>query len=84
MSAMFELPLHSETLSAEELVEISGSSRKNDQIDWLKRNGWIFHQNKAGMPVIGRLYARMKLAGINPAAMAMNDRGWQLDTAKVR
>ena len=84
MTAMFELPLHSETLTADEVIDISGSSRKNDQIEWLKRNGWIFHQNRAGMPVIGRLYARMKLAGINPAAMAMSDRGWQLDTAKVR
>jgi hypothetical protein len=84
MSAMFELSLHSETLSADELIDISGSSRRNDQIDWLKRNGWVFHQNRAGPPVIGRLYARMRLAGINPTAMAMNDRGWQLDTSKVR
>ncbi|KRC02408.1 hypothetical protein ASE26_20395 [Duganella sp. Root198D2] len=84
MSAMFELPLHSETLSADELIDISGSTRKNDQIDWLKRNGWVFHQNRAGSPVIGRLYARMRLAGINPTAIAMNDRGWNLDTSKVR
>ncbi|WP_373922406.1 DUF4224 domain-containing protein [Duganella sp. Root198D2] len=81
---MFELPLHSETLSADELIDISGSTRKNDQIDWLKRNGWVFHQNRAGSPVIGRLYARMRLAGINPTAIAMNDRGWNLDTSKVR
>jgi hypothetical protein len=85
MSAMFELPLQSETLSAEEISDISGCSRKNDQIDWLQRQGWVFIQNRAGAPIIGRLYARLKLAGINPAAMSMPAAaGWQPDFSKVR
>lgn len=85
MSAIFEIPLQSETLSADEVTDISGCSRKGDQIEWLKRNGWLFIQNRAGAPIIGRLYARLKLTGINPAQLAAPaDMGWQPDFSKVR
>lgn len=85
MTAIFELTLPSETLSAEEITDISGCSRKNDQIDWLSQNGWVFIKNKAGAPIIGRLYARLKLAGINPASLAAPDQNdWRLDLANVR
>lgn len=85
MGTIFELSLQSETLSAEEISDISGCSRKGDQIDWLQRNGWVFLQNRAGAPIIGRLYARLKLAGINPLALvAPAAAGWQPDFSKVR
>ena len=84
MTAIFEVPIQTETLSVEELFEISGCSRKRDQIDWLTLNAWVFFQNRAGIPVVGRLYARMKLAGINPISLAAASGGWQLDTSKVR
>jgi hypothetical protein len=86
VSAIFELPLQSETLSPEEIVDISGCARKADQVDWLKSNNWVFVQNRAGLPIVGRLYARMRLAGINPATLAANSGGssWQIDTSKVR
>jgi hypothetical protein len=47
MSAMFELTLPTETLSDEEVSDISGCSRKTDQVDWLTKNGWMFFQNRA-------------------------------------
>jgi len=85
MTAIFEMALPSETLSAEEIADISGCSRKNDQIDWLSQNGWVYIRNKAGAPIIGRLYARLKLAGINPASLAApNQNDWRLDLANVR
>ncbi len=85
MSAIFEMTLPSETLSDEEVSEISGCSRKNDQVDWLNKNGWLFILNRAGAPKIGRLYARLLLAGINPSTlMAPAAGGWSLDTSKVR
>lgn len=84
MGAMFEYPLTSETLPPEELAAITGASRKADQETWLKKNGWVFFLNRAGAPVVGRLYARMKLAGINPADVASNDAGWSLDLSRVR
>ncbi|MDK6078963.1 DUF4224 domain-containing protein [Massilia varians] len=85
MTAIFEMPLPSETLSPDEISDISGCSRKSDQIDWLMQNGWVFIKNRAGAPIIGRLYARLKLAGINPAALAAPEAsGWQLDTSTIR
>jgi len=85
MSAMFELPLPSETLEPEEIVKISGCKRDSDQVDWLKKNNWVFFQNRSGAPIIGRLYARLKMAGINPAMLATPEAsGWQLDMANVR
>lgn len=86
MSAIFELHLPSETLTADEVSEISGCQRKNDQVDWLNRNHWIFHKNKAGLPIVGRLYARMMLAGINPAALTGANQAstWGIDMSKVR
>lgn len=86
MSAIFELHLPSETLTTEEVVDITGCARRADQLTWLNRNGWIYHTNKAGMPIIGRMFARMKMAGINPAALASSPQagGWNMDMSKVR
>ena len=85
MSAMFELPISSEVLTEEEVNEISGCVRKSDQVDWLTKNGWVFFQNRAGTPKIGRLYARLRMAGINPVALATPAAGgWQFDASKVR
>lgn len=86
MSAIFELAIPSETLTADEVSDISGCKRAGDQIEWLTRNGWVFIQNRAGVPIIGRLYARLKLAGINPALLAAptDGGGWQPDFSKVQ
>lgn len=84
MTAIFEVPIQSETLSQDEISEISGCSRKGDQVEWLTSNRWIFFKNRAGTPVVGRLYARMRLSGINPMALASAAEGWQLDVSKVR
>lgn len=65
MAAIFDMPIESETLNCEEIAQITGCARKGDQLEWLDGNGWIFHKNKAGEPIVGRLYARFKLAGID-------------------
>lgn len=83
MSAIFEMVLASETLTPDEVSEISGSKRQNDQVEWLKRNGWAFHKNKAGAPIVGRLYARLKLAGIDAQVLTTNG-GWSPDFSQVR
>ena len=82
MSAIFEMTIPTETLDHDEIVQISGCSRKSDQIDWLTSNGWIYHRNKAGEPVVGRLYARLKMSGINAANLATPG-GWTPDFSKV-
>lgn len=65
MTALFEMSLNSETLTDDELREITGCSRASDQLKWLEANGWLFHISRANSPIVGRLYARMKMAGIN-------------------
>ena len=83
MSAIFEMPIKSETLEPDELVQITGCSRKNDQIEWLLSNGWTFHKNKAGEAIVGRLYARLKMAGITPAELTITG-GWVPDFTGIR
>lgn len=70
MTAIFDFPLLSEILSPEEVGDITGAVRKGDQIEWLTCNGWAFHRNRAGEPIVGRMYARLRMAGINPAHLA--------------
>ncbi|GAB7128747.1 hypothetical protein JCM19000A_32550 [Silvimonas sp. JCM 19000] len=82
MGAIFDMPLASETLAAEEIIQITGCSRKHDQIEWLTNNGWTFFKNRAGEPIIGRLFARLKLSGINPTVLATG--GWSPDFGNVK
>lgn len=83
MTAFFEMPMASETLSSEELSQISGCARRSDQIAWLQAEGWTFVKNKAGEPIVGRLYARLRLSGISPNALAASG-NWSPDLSKVR
>lgn len=83
MSALFELPLSSETLSQDEVVAITGCSRRGDQIAWLAAAGWTHVTNRAGEPVVGRLYARLRLSGITPSALVQNG-GWTPDFSALR
>ena len=83
MNALFEMPLQSEILTHDEIAELCGSPRRAGQVEWLTNNGWVFVRNRSGDPIVGRLYARLKLAGINPAAIGVNS-GWVPDFSKVR
>ena len=83
MSAIFELTIASETLTIDEISAISGAARKAEQIAWLTKNGWLHHKTRAGEPVVGRLYARLKLAGINPGALTAPG-GWMPDLSQVK
>ena len=83
MNAMFALPIDSETLTGEELQQISGCARRNDQISWLDSAGWTYVRNRAGEPIVGRMYARLKLAGINPGVLPQAG-AWDLDVRTIR
>lgn len=78
MSALFEFPLMSETLSDAEVKEITGAKTAQAQRAWLKGNGWNYLVKKSGHPVVGRLYARLKFSGISPAEM-MPKGAWSPD-----
>lgn len=72
-----------EILSEEELAGITGYQMPGHQIRWLENNRWSFVLTGARRPVVGRLYARMKLAGVSPTAGAALDETWTLDLSKV-
>lgn len=52
MSALFEMPLSSETLTQDEVMAITGCSRRGDQVAWLEAAGWTHVRNKAGEPIV--------------------------------
>lgn len=81
MNLLFE-PLQSETLSPSELAEITGCFRHAGQIVWLHKNEWKYHKNSAGAPIVGRWYARLKLAGITP--QAATTQAWAPDFTGTR
>lgn len=60
-------PIESEILTREELTSLTGRSYREKQSEWLRLHGWRFETNAAGDPIVGRYYARMRLAGINLA-----------------
>ena len=66
MTALLEMPLASETLAPEELAAITGYDRKADQVAWLEAHGWPYVRTRGGEPIVGRLYVRLRLAGIDP------------------
>ncbi len=64
-----------EILSDQELAEITGCAYKSAQAEWLTDAGWVFHKNKAGRPIVGRLYARLRMSGIHAPSLA-SPTGW--------
>jgi hypothetical protein len=80
---MGDLRVSSETLADEELAVITGYRVPSRQIDWLNMNGWKYVLTGARRPIVGRLYARLKLAGVNPSATNAVAETWTLDLSRV-
>jgi len=76
-----EIP--TETLFEEELTTITGYQLPSRQIQWLNHNGWQYVLTGARRPIVGRVYARLKLAGIRPNATNAVAETWTLDLARV-
>ena len=75
--------IQTETLAEEELATISGYQTPSKQIQWLTNNHWAFVLTGARRPIVGRVYARMKLAGIQPLSVKAVAEAWTLDLSKV-
>lgn len=73
----------SEFLGDDELVAMIGAKRPSKQIEWLSTNGWKYEINAARRPVVGRIYARLKLAGVKPSTGNATAESWSLDLANV-
>lgn len=59
--------MESEILSDEELAEITGYKLRAWQRRWLDRHHWVYVESRGKRPLVGRIYARMKL-GIIPTS----------------
>jgi len=77
------MEFQSETLADEELATITGYQIPSKQIQWLTENHWEFVLTGARRPVVGRVYARMKLAGVKPSAVNAVAETWSLNLANV-
>lgn len=73
----------SEILSSQELADIIGAPSAKKQIRWLAEHGWNYELNAARKPIVGRIYARLKLAGVKPNSTAAVEEPWQLDLRDV-
>ena len=66
---MFPLPAPGDLqLSDAELEQLTGTPQRRLQVDWLQANGWVFFRTRSGQPVVGRLYANLRLANIELGA----------------
>lgn len=78
------MEIQSETLADEELATITGYQTPSRQIQWLSNNHWQYVLTGARRPVVGRVYARLKLAGVKPSAANAVAETWTLDLSSVR
>lgn len=65
-------------LTDDEIAAITGSAQAKLQLDWLKSSGWAHAVTRSGRPVVGRLYANLKLAGVEFGALVQPDE-WSPD-----
>lgn len=77
------MEMQSETLAEEELAAITGYMIPSGQIAWFDRNGWKYVLTRAKRPGAGRVYARMKLAGVKPSSENVAAEAWSLDLSWV-
>ncbi|TDR46301.1 uncharacterized protein DUF4224 [Pseudomonas brenneri] len=77
------MEMQSETLAEEELAAITGYMIPSRQIEWLNKNGWKYVLTRSRRPVVGRVYARMKLAGVKPSAENVAAEAWSLNLSNV-
>ncbi|MCP1651828.1 DUF4224 domain-containing protein [Pseudomonas nitroreducens] len=72
-----------EFLTNGELAALIGAKSTRKQIEWLTMSGWRFELNAAHKPIVGRLYARFKLAGFKLQMAPVDQLAWSLDLSKV-
>lgn len=75
--------VQTETLSEKEIAAITGYQLPHKQIHWLASNGWQYVLTGARRPVVGRIYARLKLAGVKPTASSAVAETWTFDLSRV-
>ncbi|TRO21991.1 DUF4224 domain-containing protein [Ectopseudomonas mendocina] len=72
-----------EFLTEDELAAMICAKSARKQMQWLDSHGWRYERNAAGKPIVGRIYARLKLAGVRPTESTAVAEPWQIDLSKV-
>jgi hypothetical protein len=73
----------SEILAADELASITGYKTPSKQIAWLASHGWHYTLSGAQRPIVGRVYTRLKLAGLRPTVVNATTETWSFDLTRV-
>ena len=58
--------METEILSDDELADLTGYKARAYQRRWLTDRQWVFVESRGKRPLVGRMYARMKLGMISP------------------
>lgn len=83
MTTLLPLPGEGELILTEaEVKRITGAGTPKLQLQWLQDNGWAHTVDRHGAPVVGRLYANLKLGGLDMATMVQGAE-WQPDTSAI-
>ena len=53
--------MQAEILSDDELADLTGYKHRAHQRKWLKDRNWVYIESRGGRPLVGRMFARMKL-----------------------
>lgn len=77
------MEVQSEILTDDELAAITGYKTPSHQRQWLLENAWVFVLTGARRPVVGRVYTRLKLAGVRPSEVSAVTETWSLDLRNV-
>jgi hypothetical protein len=64
--------MEAEILSDEELADLTGYKARAYQRRWLIDRQWVFVESRGKRPLVGRMYARMKLGMLSPAIVDPN------------
>jgi Domain of unknown function (DUF4224) len=80
---MIDATVPSEILEPAEVAKITGCKRRAGQLAWLAANAWPHRTNKAGWPIVGRLAARLLLAGA-PLSAVRTPTAWQPNFDKLQ
>lgn len=70
LARIIRMPMDGEVLNPTELTIITGRKDEPSQAKWLVAHSWVFHHNDEGRLIVGRLYSRLKLCGIDLPGMA--------------
>lgn len=65
MSIIVQSDIHDEFLTKEEIERITGYSSMRGMMSWLDDKQWEFGVNHKNEIIIGRWYARLKMAGVS-------------------